>query len=134
MSQSKTTLVNVNDCLRALGHTDYDMHSAERIMGLVRKYSIRIVGEFPFARGVMRMMERSQMDQLVEQFKKDEPSSAEESGNLHLGALEAKVERMNATLEANNQAIGVLIKQNNYLTDRLTQVLSQLGVPATPAP
>lgn len=125
----KLDLVPINLCLTRLGHSNLRV---SRQHEMISRYGIKILSEMPYGRGSLRMMSRAQMEELIQKHRPAAlDSSAEEEAStpeLHLGALETKIDRLEETLRGNTQAINELIKSTNIFADKLAKVLSQLGV------
>lgn len=62
----KTTLVPVSKCLVALGHSRFGSKNRKR---LIKVLGIKVLGRVAYAKGIMDMMAREQMDQLVAEHK-----------------------------------------------------------------
>lgn len=135
-------LVKVSDCLSALGQT---RGSEGNTLKLIKRYGIEVVHEMPYGRGVLRMMRKAQMEELIEKHRPKteaiesldearalianrESKEALEALRSEIAELRKECQELRATIGGNSQALEVLIRQNNHLTDSLNKVLKELGV------
>lgn len=128
-SNPPSELVNVLDLFAALGYARGV--GTKRLDSLIDRYGVTVLHSAPYGRGYARLMSRAQYDELVAKHGKKpaapaEPE-AESEAEIHLGALEAKVDRLEEILRGNTQAINELVKSSNLFADRLGKLLKQLG-------
>jgi len=131
-TQSVTKLVAVTKLLEQLGYNT-SMHQVD-FDRYIKRYGITVVAEMPYGRGVMRMMDHAQMEEILKREKSASIETPPSAPDLHFGALETKVDRL---VESNSQLVLVVSEQtralqlleraNNILSEKLTAVLKQLG-------
>lgn len=124
-------LVHVNTCLKALGHTAC---SPRFIKKRIREYGIQVVGEFPFARGVARMMPKEQMDELLARHTKpavpvpsESTDRTPEPAKVQPTALEQTIAAQTAEISKLRGDLELVISANNRMAERLDKVLTCLG-------
>ena len=119
-------LETVNNCIIALGHS---RTSGKYQEALIKKYKINIVAEVRLGRGVARMMKREQMNELIAKHIKTTAKDKADQNDpqIHIFALEAKIDRQSDEILRIYKEMEILIKANNLIADRLNKVLSSLG-------
>lgn len=118
------TLVAVRDVVVRLGHFP---QTFEDYAKLVEKYHIIVLAELPRGRGKSLFMGQGQADELIRKFAPVERDEVPESqSEIHLGALEAKVDRLNDLVRANTEATNLMIKQGNVLADHIHAALAEM--------
>lgn len=132
VASSKEKLVHVNKCLDALGCRP---SSPRRLRKKLKELGIEVMAEFPFGRGVSRMMKQSQMDELVAihrapapQLELLAPESAPAAPKpFSLALLESRVDAQTAEITKIREEVASLAAANKQLADRLGRILESLG-------
>lgn len=133
VASSKEKLVHVNKCLDALGCRP---SSPRRLRKKLKELGIEVMAEFPFGRGVSRMMKQSQMDELVAlhrtpapQLELLAPESAPPAAPkpFSLALLESRVDAQTAEITKIREELTSLAAANKQLAERLGRILESLG-------
>lgn len=99
------------------------------VEAVIKQHSVVIAGTVPMGRGIAYLVTQETADELTPKLARV-PEPVEETDTpteVHLGALEAKCDRMELALDRVNKTLIELIKSNNLLADRQAKVLSSLG-------
>lgn len=120
-------VIAVNTVFSKLGHSRYQYGTSE-FNRLVKQYNINVVSVADLGRGPAAFMSKAQADEVLARQRPVPPVPEESKTELHLGALETKIDRLEAQVNGLTQANNELVKAANHLADRLNKVLEQLGV------
>lgn len=128
-------LVPARYIMLALGQESY---GTPAVLAFLKKHKIPVKAEMAYGKGIARLVAKADADravaaELAERGPKtstesETSSQAHEERLLHLGALEAKADRIEAEIIGLHQAMGEFTKASNLIADRLNKVLQQLGV------
>jgi len=89
---------------------------------------LKVHAHFPTAKGVSRFLNSDEVAAWIAANRRPEPVPAEPpaKGELHLAALETKIDRLNDQVKGLEQAINVLIKSQNLWVEDLRALVNQL--------
>lgn len=123
-----TNLVYVKEVLKDIGVGSGILGHEESLLNEIKRRGITITAEIPYGRGFLRLITPEEARRVREKFGvKEAETKTSVDPQVHITALEAKVDRLQATLQSNTDAMQLLLKQNNILCDRLLTVLKDLG-------
>lgn len=129
-TNEEQSMVLVSECLEALGYSKGGKPEKE-FKALIHKYGIRIVSEFPYGRGVMRFMARSQMEEILSHHR--EKTANELLKRTHACKPIEQTERVLSILEEQNRCINMLVKEVNSLHMLITDYLTKPASKEAPA-
>lgn len=123
MNAKAEPIVALRYIMQGLGREKYGTQSMDV---LLKKHKPDIIATMPYGKGTMRMIRKTDADKIIALEKQ---VKIEESPEIvHTGAIETKLDRVEAEIQGLHQAMGEFTKASNLIADRLNKVLQQLGV------
>lgn len=99
----------------------------------IKQHSIPIAGTVQMGRGTSYLVSKETADEITAICARlnappvDASNENKNETEIHIGALEAKCDRIETGVKRLHDEVAVLVKANNVLADKLSKVLSSLG-------
>lgn len=131
--KTETTVVTLSTFLTGL--LTPTKPSASAVLRFIKDYNVQVAATAKVTKGVSFFITHKHAEELralimerkAKKLSAVPPVEETSETDLHIGALEAKCDRIETGVKRLHDEVAVLVKANNVLADKLSKVLSSLG-------